>query len=113
MRRGNYSTKYNPEKLRNMLLQGKDASEIMKEFHISPYTLKEHIFMLEKEDKKNYSVPGLFSPKQKYSRKANCSGGFCLSADLLNETGIKHGDTCEVIVKDGQIILQKNSAKTA
>ena len=113
MRKGHYSTNYDPEKLRKMVLQGKDAQEIMNEFHISPYTLNEHIFMLEKEDKKQYSVPGLSVKKGKYSKKPKCSSGFYLSADLLSETGIKQGDTCEVVVSDGKIILQKNTAKSA
>lgn len=107
MKKGNYSTKYDPERLRNLVLQGKDAQDIMNEFHISPFTLKEHIFMLEKEDNKNYPVPGLFAKHEKSARNLKHKDGFYLSADLLNESGIRQGDTCEVLAKDGQIILQK------
>lgn len=111
MKKGNYSTKYNPERLRNLLLQGKDAQEIMDEFHISPYTLNEHIFMLEKEDNRPYSISGLYETQRTNARKSKY-GRFCLSADLLSETGLKQGDTCEIVVRDGQIILQKNAEKT-
>ena len=60
MAKGNYSIRYDPDKLRKMIEEGKTAKEITKEFQISPYTLREHLVMLQNLDKKIYVVKGLF-----------------------------------------------------
>lgn len=39
MAKGHYSIRYDPDKLRRMIEEGKTAKEIIKEFKISPYTL--------------------------------------------------------------------------
>jgi hypothetical protein len=64
MKKGNYSIRYNPDKLREMIEAGKTAKEITKAFQISPYTLREHLVMLQELDKKIYVVKGLFDYSQ-------------------------------------------------
>ena len=79
MAKGNYSIRYDPDKLREMISLGKTAKEITKEFRISPYTLREHLTMLQDLDKKIYVIKGLFNyseaqePKVKKEGKSKAS----------------------------------------
>jgi hypothetical protein len=109
MKKGSYSTKYNPQALRPMIMQGKDAREIMKRFHISPYTLNEHVFMLEKQDNRQYHVPGLYNVQKRTPKSSKVTNGFLLSPDLLQKAGMQEGDNCEVLTQDGKIILKKKT----
>ena len=108
MTRRSFSIRYNPDKLREMINEGKRAKEIMKEFKISPYTLKEHVRMLQEDDKKIYYVRGLFDDpdadaKQPKSREA----GLVFSKELLEKGGFTPGDALEVTVENGRLILKK------
>jgi hypothetical protein len=106
MSRRSFSIRYNPDKLREMINEGKRAKEIMKEFKISPYTLKEHVRMLQEEDKKIYYVKGLMDDpdaEQPKSRQA----GIVFSKELLEKGGFSPGDALEVTVEDGKLILKK------
>ncbi|MDA3918775.1 MAG: AbrB/MazE/SpoVT family DNA-binding domain-containing protein [Deltaproteobacteria bacterium] len=74
MAKGSYSIRYNPEKLRKMIEDGKSAKEITKEFKISPYTLREHLMMLQDLDKKIYVIKGLFNYSQEREVKIKKEG---------------------------------------
>ena len=69
MAKGNYSIRYDPDKLRKMIEDGKTAKEIGEEFSISPYTLREHLVMLQNLDKKIYVVEGLFDYSKEKTAK--------------------------------------------
>jgi hypothetical protein len=106
MAKGDYSIRYDPDKLRKMIEEGKTAEEITEEFNISPYTLREHLVMLQNLDKKIYVVEGLFD----YSRvdKAKVKKeGIVFSKEMLENTGFSPGDAFEMVVEEDRIILKK------
>ncbi len=106
MTRGSFSIRYNPDKLRDMINEGKRAKEIMKEFKISPYTLREHLRMLQEQDKKIYYVKGLFDDPEAEQPKSR-QAGIVFSKELLEKGGFSPGDALEVTVEDGKLILKK------
>jgi hypothetical protein len=106
MAKGDYSIRYDPDKLRKMIEEGKTAKEITKEFKISPYTLREHLVMLQELDNKIYVVKGLFdyseTEKPKYKKE-----GIVFSEEMLQKSGFQPGDAFEMTVEEDQIILKK------
>lgn len=106
MAKGNYSIRYDPDKLRQMINEGKGAKEIMKEFKISPYTLWEHLRMLQDLDKKVYSVKGMFDDPEAEKPKTR-QVGVVFSEEMLKKSGFTPGDAFELIVEADQIILKK------
>lgn len=106
MAKGDYSIRYNPDKLRAMIEEGKSAKEIIKEFSISPYTLREHLTMLQELDKKVYFIKGLFDHSDKEKPKIR-KEGIVFSKEILDKTGFEPGDAFELIVEEDRIILQK------
>ncbi len=106
MAKGNYSIRYNPDKLREMIEKGKTAKEITKEFKISPYTLREHLVMLQELDKKIYTIKGLFD----YSKVEESNikkEGIVFSKKMLEKSGFTPGDSFEMTVEGDKIILEK------
>jgi hypothetical protein len=106
MAKGNYSIRYDPDKLRKMIEEGKSAKEITKEFQISPYTLREHLVMLQNLDKKIYVVKGLFN----YSKVEESNvkkEGIVFSKEMLEKTGFEPGDCFEMTVEKDRIVLKK------
>ena len=106
MAKGNYSIRYNPDKLREMIEQGKTAKEITKEFKISPYTLREHLVMLQDLDKKIYVVEGLFDYSQDEKPKIK-KEGIVFSKEMLEKTGFSLGDCFEMTVEEDRIVLKR------
>ena len=106
MAKGDYSIRYNPDKLREMINEGKTAREIMKEFRISPYTLWEHLRMLQEKDKKVYYVKGMFDDPEAEKPKSR-QVGVVFSKEMLEKSGFTPGDAFELIVEEDQIILKK------
>ncbi len=59
---------YDANKLRNLILEGKNAKEIMGELNIThSQVLKHHLLKLSTTDRKFYEIPGLY---QRNNRKA-------------------------------------------
>lgn len=106
MAKGDYSIRYDPDRLREMIAQGKTAKEITKEFKISPYTLREHLVMLQNLDKKIYVINGLFDYSQVEESKIK-KEGIVFSKEMLEQTAFTPGDAFEMTVEDDQIILKK------
>ncbi|MFP4588182.1 MAG: AbrB/MazE/SpoVT family DNA-binding domain-containing protein [Desulfohalobiaceae bacterium] len=104
--RGSYSHNYQPEKLRELIQQGKTAKEIMKELGISSWSLREHILMLQRQDKKFYDVQGLRSVDW-HQQPHHIQEGIIFSPKMLEKTGFKPGDEFELIVEEDRIILKK------
>jgi hypothetical protein len=106
MAKGDYSIRYDPDKLRKMIEEGKTAKEITKEFKISPYTLREHLVMLQNLDKKIYVVKGLFDYSQAEESKVK-KEGIVFSKEMFEKTGFSPGDCFEMTVEEDRIILKK------
>ena len=106
MAKGNYSIRYDPDKLRKMIEAGKTAKEIEEEFSISPYTLREHLVMLQNLDKKIYVVEGLFDYSKEKKPKVS-KEGIVFSKEMLEKTGFTPGDCFEMSVEEDRIILKK------
>lgn len=106
MAKGNYSIRYDPDKLRKMIEEGKTAKEITKEFKISPYTLREHLTMLQEMDKKVYLIKGLFDHSEK-EKPTIRKEGIVFSKKMLDKVGFDPGDCFEMIVEEDRIILKK------
>jgi hypothetical protein len=106
MAKSNYSIRYDPDKLRTMIEEGKTAAEITKSFRISPYTLREHLVMLQELDKKVYFIKGLFDHSEKEKPKFK-KEGIVFSKEILEKTGFEPGDAFEMTVEKDRIILKK------
>jgi len=106
MAKSDYSIRYNPDKLRKMIEEGKTVKEILKEFKISPYTLREHLAMLQELDKKVYIIKGLFDHSETEKAKVP-KEGIVFSEEILEKTGFEPGDAFEMVVEDDKIILKK------
>ncbi len=106
MAKSDYSIRYNPDKLRKMIEEGKTAKEITKEFNISPYTLREHLAMLQDIDKKVYILEGLFDHSETHKPKHK-KEGIVFSREVMEKICFESGDAFEMEVKDDRIILKK------
>ncbi len=106
MAKGNYSIRYDPDKLRAMIEEGKTAKEIAKAFKISPYTLWEHLTMLQELDKKVYIIKGLFDPPEAEKKKIPAEG-IVFSEKMLEKTGFEPGDAFEMKIEEDRIILKR------
>ena len=106
MAKGDYSIRYDPDKLRKMIEEGKTAKEITKEFKISPYTLREHLVMLQNLDNKIYVIKGLFNYSKVEESKVK-KEGIVFSKEMLEKTGFSPGDCFEMSVEEDRIILKK------
>jgi len=106
MAKGDYSIRYDPDRLREMIEKGMNSKAITKELKISPFTLREHLAMLQESDKKIYVIDGLFdySPAEKPKVKKE---GIIFSKEMLEKTGFTLGDCFEMIVEKDLIILQR------
>jgi hypothetical protein len=106
MAKGDYSIRYDPDKLRKMIAEGKTAKEITQEFNISPYTLREHLVMLQERDKKVYMVKGLFDHSETEKPKLR-KEGVVFSKEMLEKSGFEPGDAFQMTVEEDKIILKK------
>jgi hypothetical protein len=106
MAKGDYSIRYDPDKLRKMIAEGKTAKEITQEFNISPYTLREHLVMLQERDKKVYMVKGLFDHSTTEKPKLR-KEGVVFSKEMLEKSGFEPGDAFQMTVEEDKIILKK------
>jgi len=106
MERGSFSVRFKPDKLREMIEEGRTAKEIMKEFKISRFTLREHIAMLQDRDHKLYFVQGLFDNPES-PQKPVIKDGIVFSKEFLEKVGFAPGDAFEVVTEDDRIILKK------
>lgn len=106
MAKGDYSIRYDPDRLREMIAKGMTAEEITKKLKISPFTLREHLVMLQERDKRIYVIKGLFDYSEVQESKVK-KEGIVFSKEMLEKTGFTPGDAFEMIVEDDQIILKK------
>ncbi|MBS3779366.1 MAG: AbrB/MazE/SpoVT family DNA-binding domain-containing protein [Desulfovermiculus sp.] len=108
MAKGDYSTKYSPDLLRSKIAEGKTAKQIMKEFGISRFTLKEHLLLLQERDKKYYEVPGLLEDQEAALRIVKRRRGTVCSPATLVLPNFRPTDAFEMHEdEDGRIVLVK------
>ncbi len=110
MAKGNYSIRYDPDRLREMIAKGMHAKEITKAFKISPYTLREHLIMLQELDQKIYVIKGLFNYSLEEEAKVK-KEGIVFTKEMLDKTGFMPGDCFEMEVEEDRIILKKVECK--
>jgi hypothetical protein len=107
MAMGSYSTKFQPERLRELINQNKTSREITKELGISSFTLKEHLLLLQRQDKKAYAIHGLLEDEEQRRRTIKFRRGIVFSPPSLVEKDFKPGDAFEMEEQEGRIILRK------
>ena len=93
---GHYSHKYKPDKLRKLIQEGKTANEIIEELAISPWSLKEHLLMLQQRDKRTYEIEGLYD-RDGEKRLSYVNEGVIFSPEMLRQTGFDAGGEFEMI----------------
>ncbi|MFO7728399.1 MAG: AbrB/MazE/SpoVT family DNA-binding domain-containing protein [Desulfonatronovibrio sp.] len=106
MSKGDYSTKFRPERLRELIGAGKTAKEIMKELAISRLTLKEHLFLLQRQDKKYYEIPGLLEDKEQSKRVIRYRRGYVCLPGSAYLPAFRTGDALEMIENGDRTILR-------
>lgn len=100
-------SKFDSEKLREMVLESKTANEIAKFFNISKATLKSHLYKLSCIDNKLYEAPGMnqriIDPKIK-------KNGLNIPLEELMECGFAEGETVSFEKQgDGVLIVKKQA----
>ena len=106
MAKGDYSVRFDADGLRSMIAEGRTAKEIQKQLKISPYTLWEHLTMLQDRDRKIYFIKGLFESEEKKAPDVK-GEGIIFSREILKKTGFEPGDAFEMTVEDDRVILKK------
>ncbi|MCF8030037.1 MAG: helix-turn-helix transcriptional regulator [Desulfohalobiaceae bacterium] len=102
-----YTTRFYPDKLRNLIKEGKTAQEIMNELSISRFTLKEHLLLLQRKDKTNYEISGLFEDREADKRMIKRRRGYICAPGSSYLPAFSSSDTFEMIEQDDRIILKK------
>lgn len=100
-------SKFDAEKLREMVQEGKTANEISHFFSISKATLKSHLYKLSCLDKTHYEAPGMderfVAPKIK-------KNGLNIPLEELMECGFAEGEIVSFEKQgDGVLIVKKQA----
>lgn len=101
----NYNNRYDQDKLRKMIREGKTAKEITTEFHITHYKLLEQLVMLQEIDQRVYIIRGLFNHPEKEKQKFR-KEGFVFHEEVLEKIGFKPGDAFEMRAIGNRIIVE-------
>lgn len=105
MSTNSFNVHYDPDKLRQMIEEGRTAREITAEFRISPYRLREYLVMLQELDHKIYIVTGLFdyseTEKPEYRKE-----GIVFHQEVLEKIGFEPGDAFEMRASGNRIVLE-------
>lgn len=107
MAKGVYTPKYNPDKLRRLIREGKTAKQIMKELSVSRFTLKEHLLLLQRKDRTNYDIPGLLEDQEAAKRMIKRRHGYICTPGSLYLPAFRSADTFEMIEREDRVILKK------
>lgn len=104
MSKSDYSVRFQPERLRQMIENGMNARDIMKALKISRFTLKEHLVMLQNRDRKIYVIKGLMNNPDTEKKLVE---GIVFSREVLERAGYSAGDAFEMTVEQDRIVLKK------
>lgn len=102
-----YSTKFDPDALRRFISQGVTAKEIVKKFGISFYTLKEHLELLNRKDRKQYEIKGLKEAEDEARRVVRKRKGYVCALDSDCMPGFRFADSFEMFESGGRVFLKK------
>lgn len=105
MTSGNDSFNYDPNKLRQMISDGKTAKDITSDLKISAHMLMEQLMMLQELDRKVYLITGLFDlyPDEKSIYRKE---GILFHKEILEKIGFKPGDTFEMKASGNRITIE-------
>ena len=104
-----FDSRYNPVSLRDLILSGADALEIMTKLKIKhKQTLKAYTLRLINDDQKFYEVAGLYM-KDSRRPKVTPKGDLRVNLKKLGFIGdnIKPGDEFHVVMENDMLILTK------
>ena len=104
-----YTTRFQPDRLRQLIQEQKTAKEIMKALSISRFTLKEHLLLLQRQDKINYYIPGLIEDQLEARRTIRRRSGYICSPGSYYLPTFSSSDTFEMIERGDRVILKKIS----
>ena len=79
----------------------------MKTTGVSRFTLKEHLLLLQRREKKFYTIEGLLEDEDQRRRAVKFRRGRIFSPPALTEKDFKPGDAFEMEEKGDRIILKK------
>ena len=99
-------SKFDANKLRDMITENKSAQEMLDTFGVKKPMLKSFLAKLMMIDKKFYEINGLESRAVSSSPKVT-KYGLKISLSLLESYGFKLGDTFKFLSSDGNISLEK------
>ena len=99
-------TKFDANKLREMIAENKTAQEMLDHFEIKKPMLKNYLSKLMMIDKKFYEIEGLSSRAVSSNLTVN-KLGLRIGASLLSSYGVSVGDEFKFSVVDGDIVLKK------
>jgi len=106
MRNESQGIRYDPDKLRKMIEDGKTAGEIAAELGITPYRLREFLVMLQEIDHKVYVIRGLFDYSEKEKPEYR-KEGIVFHQEVLEKIGFEPGDAFEMRASGNRIVLEK------
>ena len=99
------STRYDPDRLRKMIEDGRSAKEIVAGLGITPYKLREYLVMLQEIDHKVYIIQGLFdysaTEKPEFRKE-----GIVFHQEVLEKIGFEPGDAFEMRASGNRIVLE-------
>jgi len=104
-----FESKFDANRLRALIQEGKSASEIMADFEIkSLQSLRQWVLRLINEDRQFYEVPGLYTRNLKRPQ-INFKGELRLTANMLSfqDSNYAHGDQFEIDIDNEQIPLRR------
>jgi hypothetical protein len=100
-------SKFNADKLRTMITEGKTAQQIIDAFVIKKTNLKAHLLKLMQMDEKFYKIEGMEDRTTSGTAKFS-KNGLRLSPTLLANYGFSQGDEFKVsCFEEGKIVLEK------
>lgn len=106
-----FESKYDAQKLRELIQAGKSADEIQKELGIvSKQSLRQHVLRLINQDRQFYEVAGLYVRNLKRPM-INFKDEVRLTKKMIDFPGTtyKHGDSFEIEADNEKIVLTRIS----
>ena len=100
------TSKYDAQRLRDLINSGKNANEICTELGITKPTLKNYLFKLIQDDKEFYEIPGLGS---RMTQPKVTKNGLKFSLQKMEELGFSPGDKIRIQKQDdGKFFVEKS-----
>lgn len=108
-KKGGFESKYDAQKLRDLIQSGASADQIQKELGVvSRQSLRQHILKLINTDRQFYDVPNLYV-RNVARPQVNFKGEVRLTKKMLDFPGTtyKHGDQFEIDIDNERIVMTR------